>query len=129
MRTAKVVLNGQTYTVEELRSRANQAWRARLQDVFNEVAGALQNAPALELSDGQAVGNLVLLLAQRVVGAVDLIRDLVEQYAPELPLDEAYDSEIMAAFVAILGLAYPFGEAIQSVTTRLGSLKPATGRS
>lgn len=129
MRTVKVVLDGQTYTVEELRSKANQAWRAQLQAVFNEVAGALQSAPALELNDGQAMGNLVLLLAQRVVGAMDLIRDLVHEYAPALPLDDAYDSEIITAFVSILGLAYPFGEAVQAITARVGSLKPATGRS
>lgn len=129
MRTVKVALNGQTYTVEELRSRANAAWRAELQAVFNEVAGALQNAPALELNDNQAVGNLVLLLSQRVIGAVDLVRRLVEEYAPHLPIDDAYDSEIMAAFVAILGLAYPFGEAVQAITARVGSLRPPTGRS
>ena len=37
------------------------------------------------------------------------VTGLLADYAPDLPLEDAYDSEILEAFTEVLGLAYPFG--------------------
>lgn len=123
MRTVKVALDGQSHTVQELRSKANREWRGRLEEHFDELAEALEGAPDTDLSDGEALGNLVRGLSGKLIHSVDIIADLLVDYAPDLKphLDDAYDSEILDAFTAVLGLAYPFG-------TMLGRLREIGSR-
>lgn len=130
MRTAKVILNGQTYEVQELRRRANQAWRKSLEGHFQEVADRLEGAPGVDLGDGKALAELVRSLSGKLIGSVDILVDLVHQYAPELPIDDdCYDSEVLGAFTAIAGLAYPFGSVVDQLLMRVGSMKQQTGPS
>lgn len=125
MRTVKVVLDGQTVTVQELRRRENQAWRERLEGEFGELADALEGAGELELT-GASMAGLVRAVAGKVVGSVDIIAGLLGAYAPELEglMAEAYDSEIMEAFTQVLGLAYPFGALVERLRTFGGSTPP-----
>lgn len=124
--TVEITLNGQKHTVTELRTKENSAWRKGLEGVFEDVAGVMESGPELELGDGKAVAQLVRTLSKRVIGSVDLMRDMVLKYAPGLKaeIEEAYDSELMDAFVAILGLAYPFG----SLMSRLKVLGAQLGQ-
>ena len=111
MKTVRVVLNGQEHQVNELRSRQNAGWRQLLEAHFEELARALEHAPDTDLTDGQAVARLVQTFAGKLLRSVDIVRELLTGYAPDLErvMDEAYDSEIIDAFIAVLGLAYPFG--------------------
>lgn len=126
MRTVKIILNGQTLQVEELRRRDNQAWRERLEAQFKELAGALEGAGEIELTSGSSLGGLVRAVAGKVVGSVDIIAGLLEAYAPQLKplMDEAYDSEVLEAFTQVLGLAYPFGQMLDRLRTMGGSRLP-----
>lgn len=105
MRTATITLNGEEYTIEEKRRAENQAWRSKLEAHFDEVAGLLDE----QLDDAQGFQRILGVVSRSVIGSVDIVVNLVADYAPELPLDEAYESEIIEAFWAVLGLAYPFG--------------------
>ena len=42
----------------------------------------------------------------------------------EAILDTAYDSELIAAFTAVLGMAYPFGSLASLVRLASGSMQP-----
>ncbi len=114
-RSTTVMLGGKTYVVEELRARANADWRKRLAGPFGDIAGKLSAMGMIELSDGQALGDLVRSLSGTLIGSIETIKDLVFSYSPVLRQDEkrlgeeAYDSEFLDAFIEILKLAYPFG--------------------
>jgi len=122
MKTVTVTLNGQEYQVEELRSRANREWRARLESHFSEVTDALKHAPNTDVTDAQALSNLVTAVSGKLLQSVDILAGLLHDYAPALPLDDAYDSEILAAFTEVLKLAYPFGEMLSQFKGALGSV-------
>jgi len=113
MRSAIVVLDGVEYTVEEKRARENREWRGKLEGHFSEVAAVLES----DVDTGAGLASIVRVLSGKVLGAVDLVVELVGDYAPEMPLDEAYESEIIEAFWAVLGLAYPFG--FETLTKRI----------
>ncbi len=111
MKTVTITLDETEYQVEELRSRANAAWRAQLETHFEELAQALDGMGALELANGAALGGLVRTVSGKLLRSVTLVGDLVVAYAPQLEeaREEAYDSELLDAFTQILSLAYPFG--------------------
>ena len=104
-----VTLDGQPYTITEKRSRANAAWRAKLEVPFQDLAGLLESAPGADLTDGQSLATLVRSVSGMLLGSIEIVTGLLADYAPELPLEDAYDSEILEAFTEVLGLAYPFG--------------------
>lgn len=122
MKTATIEINGEEHTIQELRSRNNAAWRQSLQAHFDEIASLLE----ADVADGQALADVVRSVSGKLVKSVDLVRDLVARYAPDLPLDEAYDSEVIEAFAAVLALAYPFGGALERLIRSAGSLKQMT---
>lgn len=115
MRTVEVVLGGKAYTVTELPVRKNVAWRKELAGPFGELVAALQSAPKTELNNLQELGALVGNLSNLLVGSVETITGLLFSYAPTLKADQkvieetAYESELLEAFVGVLGLAFPFG--------------------
>jgi len=127
MRQVTVLLNGTEYTIQEMRSRDNRQWRAELEKHFDELARALDGADAVDVTDGQALGNLVRGLSGKLLRSVDIICNLLVAYDGKLKsvVDDAYDSEILNAFTAVLGLAYPFGGLLDQLK-RIGSQLPRT---
>lgn len=119
-KTVKVTLGGTEYAIEELKAKANAAWRKRLGEQLQGVAELMDS----DISDADTLRALAGLVMNRIMPAVDTMRDMLLDYCPAIRADrkrieeEAYDSEIMDAFVKVLALAYPFGSVIQ----RLGSL-------
>ena len=105
MRTATVTLDGKEYVIEELRAVANREWRDEMEKNFSEIVSVLRED--VDTSDGLA--NIVSTISRKVLGCVDIAVDLVRLYAPSLPLDDVYESEIIEVFWSVLGLAYPFG--------------------
>ena len=65
-----------------------------------------------------------------LVTAPDLLIELFFAYAPDLAanqeaiLDTAYDSELIAAFTAVLGMAYPFGSLAKLATSLASGSTP-----
>lgn len=110
-----VILDGNEYTITEKRSRENAAWRRRLEGPFAELADLLEGGPSTEITDMASLAALVRSASGLLIGSIDTIRELLADYATELPLDDAYDSEIMDAFVEVLGLAFPFGQVVNKI--------------
>lgn len=131
MKSVTVTLGGESYTIHELKARPNAEWRKRLQELLAEVTSLLENAPKLELTTESIVG--LIQSAQRLVlSSPDRLRELLLAYAPELAAQqdrieaEAYDSELLTAFVEVLKLAFPFGSLATVVS---GALSKATSPS
>lgn len=120
MKTAVVTIAGKPYTIREPKRKANAKWRQRFQAEFSDVAALIEGLPRTEMTP-EALGGLLHQIIAKVGGSVDTLAVLVFAYAPELAADqetieeEAYDSEIMAAFTAVLKLAYPFGSVVEAV--------------
>ena len=121
MKTETVTIGQKTYTIREAKRQANASWRLRFQAEFVEVAALLEELPQTDLT-AVALGGLLWQIVAKVGGSVDVLAELVFAYAPELAADretieeEAYDSEVMAAFTAVLKLAYPFGSVVETVS-------------
>jgi hypothetical protein len=126
-KTVKVTLGGTEYTIEELKAKANAAWRKRLGEQLQGVAELMDS----DISDADTLRALAGLVMNRIMPAVDTMRDMLLDYCPAIRADrkrieeEAYDSEIMDAFVKVLALAYPFGSAIQRISSLSGRGSPA----
>lgn len=125
MRTITVLLGGVEYTISELPSRQAAKWRDSLQERLGDVATLIEEAPETDISSGTAVANLVRSIGAVVLRSPDTIKELLFEYAPDLQKmeqDEAdyYDSELAAAFVEVVKLAYPFGQLV-SLVARFGS--------
>ena len=120
MKTETIIIGEKTYVVREAKRKANANWRKRFQAEFTDVAALLEGLPHTDLT-AQALGGLLHQIIAKVGGSVDTLAELVFAYSPELAADretieeEAYDSEIMAAFTAVMKLAYPFGSVIQTM--------------
>jgi len=121
MKSETVTIGEKTYVIREAKRKANAKWRQRFQAEFVEVANLIEGLPKTDLT-ADALGSLIHQVVAKVGGSVDILAELVFSYAPELADDretieeEAYDSEIMAAFTAVLKLAYPFGSVVEAVS-------------
>ena len=123
MNQIEVELGNKTYTVKELPTRKNEAWREGLEGILDPLIGVLAGVADIEV-DAANLGELIpsaKVVAQVAMKSPETVRDLVLSYSPALEsdrdrlLDEAYDSEFVGAFTQIIGLAYPFGGMVQAV--------------
>jgi len=137
LRTITVHLAGRAYEVAEQPSRRNAAWRAQLREPFGALVARLEQAGETDITSLEQVATLVRETVGTLLAAPDTLAELLFAYSPALAadreqiLEEAYDSELMAAFTAVLGLAYPFGAVLQKVKglADLGQSGPTTGPS
>jgi len=114
-REIEIKLGGESYTVSQLPMRANKAWRDNLAAPFSRITALLEGNQELELATVGDYVSIIQLVSDVALGAIDIIAELVFDYAPVLAKDrariesEAYDDEMVEAFGQILGLAYPLG--------------------
>lgn len=134
MNKRTLTLGGQSYTIEELPARRNAAWRKQLEGKLAPILGIIEQAGAgLELRTNEDLMKVASQVGQLLVTAPDLLIELLFAYSAELAgqqdtiLDTAYDSELITAFTAALGMAYPF-ENLARLATSLasGSMKAAS---
>lgn len=118
MRTVTVKIAKKEFTINEKRSRENAEWRKSLEVPFEGLAALLKGAPGTSLTDGESLSNLVKSVSGLLLGSIDKVIEFLIDYAPELEAvrEEAYDSELLDAFTAVLGLAYPFGRVLDRIT-------------
>ena len=125
MREVTLTLGGREYHVTELPTKRNEAWRKQVMAQLTDVADLIQTAPQTEMT-AAGIGQILRAVSGKVVGSVDIIVGLLFAYAPVLDADrerieaECYDSELMDAFVAVLKLAFPFGQAIGQLVGMAG---------
>jgi hypothetical protein len=111
-----ITLGGKQYEIAEAPMRKNAQWRANLNALLTDVGGLMESATTVELNN---VGDLLSVVRQVqdvILAAPDRITAMLFDYSPVLAADrarieaEVYESELIAAFVEVLKLAYPFGE-------------------
>ncbi|HPL29735.1 MAG TPA: hypothetical protein PLG21_16940 [Anaerolineae bacterium] len=159
MRSVTITLAEREYVIRQLPMKANAAWRRHVTTAARSVLRSLPElvktlAPMLRASGGQfSVESLLSdeLLAQvgtvgalgdtaigNVEEALDQALKLLIAYSPELQADaqrieaEAYEDEVIAAFVAVVKLCLPFGSKggeLFRTLSFLGSQTQQTGQS
>lgn len=113
-RTLTIVLDGQEIEIPRLKTKAASRWRQRfaeeLQALMPAITAAI-DAPNMDLSDVDGLKDLAAALLPVLGGAMDQVLELLIAYAPEQRevLENAYDEEIIAAFVEVFKIAFPFG--------------------
>ncbi len=136
-RIITVKLGDQEVQIEQLRTRQASEWRKQLQGPAREVIGQvskLLNWSSVDLSDAKALDDLASAAMPLLTDSLDTVRDLVAGYAPAVKaqLDDAYDDEIVSAFIAVVRLAFPFAEmmsAVRSMTSVGSSTQPTSQNS
>jgi hypothetical protein len=145
MRTVTVSLAGREYSIQQLPIKANRAWRERFEAPIEKLVGSFRDALSLssqEFPDGKglllAAGGFLTAhledVTQILVGSIDLVEEAVFEYAPEIAADkerietESFDDELIAAFLKVVALAYPFGQLL-GLATSLGQVGAMTSPS
>ena len=145
MKVVNVTLAGKEYSITPLPIKKNREWRKQFEAPIQDAANLLTEVgsyASIEYEDaGQMIGNIgkavsgkLAPVINHLLGSADLITDAVFQYSKEISKDRkyieenGYDEEIVAAFLAILGLAFPFGQAVQGLM-KLGQVGQPTGQS
>ena len=108
-KTVTVTLDGKEHTITELRPKENAAWRAKLREPFAELVNLLERGPDAEITDLESLANVVRSVSGLLFESIDTLTALLADYAPALPLEDAYESEQLEAFTEVLSLAFPFG--------------------
>lgn len=133
MNSTTITLGGVEYTVNELPARKNSQWRQGFEQELGPILDLVQQAgggAAINSSDD--LMRIAHQVGRVLVKAPDAVTELIFSYAPNLAakreeiLDTAYDSELIGAFQAILGLAYPFGSLARQMAS-LASGSTGTG--
>jgi len=145
MKVVNVTLAGREYAVTPLPIKKNREWRKQFEAPIKDAANLLAEVGSyatVEYKDaGDMIGNLGKAISgslspviNHLLGSADLITEAVFLYSPEIKKDKKYieengfDTEIVTAFLAILSLAFPFGQAIQGLL-KLGQQEPQTAQS
>lgn len=146
MKTVQVSIAGREYTITPLPIKKNRAWRkqfdAPIQDAADLLAevgsyadGEFEDMSKMIGEIGKAVSGSLPTVIDHLLGSADTITDAVFDYSPEMKKDKkhieenGFDDEIVGCFISILGLAFPFGQAIRGLM-ELGKEKPkANGQS
>lgn len=115
MKSVEISLGGQAYTVTELPMRKNAAWRQKVGQLVGTVAGLVE-ATQIDLNNTADLIGVVNQVRDVLITAPEELTALLFDYSPALAADrerieaEVYESELLAAFVEVLKLAFPFGE-------------------
>jgi len=145
MKVVNVTIAGKDYVITPLPIRKNREWRKQFDAPIRDAASLLAEVGSYadkEYEDtgqminaiGKAVSGKLAPVINHLLGSADLITEAVFEYSPELKKDrkrienEGYDTEIVAAFMSLLGLAFPFGQAIQGLM-KLGQEEQPTAQS
>ena len=132
MKTINVTVAGRDYIITPLPIRKNREWRKQFDEPINDAANLLteigsyadkefEDGKAMIGQIGKAVSGSLSPVINHLLGSADTITDAVFDYSPAMQEDREYieengfDTEIVAAFLSILSLAFPFGQAIQGL--------------
>lgn len=134
MQKETITLGDREYTLTELPLRKAREFRAALREPFGEVIAMLENGTSTQINDGKAVAHLIRSASNTVLQSVDTATDLLCLYSPEIAKDREYvednavGSEVIDAFIVVIGLVFPFlakGRGAQ-ISRALGSIAAPT---
>lgn len=115
-KSVTITLGGKAYEIAEAPMRKNAAWRAQLSGLLTDVGGLMASANEVQLNSVADLLTVVRQIQDVLLAAPDRLTAMLFDYAPVLAADrarieaEVYESELIAAFVEVLKLAYPFGD-------------------
>lgn len=132
MRSETITLGGKEYELVELPIRKARTFRAQLREPFGKLVDLLERTPNTEIDNARQVAQLVRSLSDTLLNSVDIVVELLFDFSEELARDRdyieenAYGSEVVDAFIAVLGLTYPFfgterGLKLTQTIARIGS--------
>lgn len=142
MKSIQVTVAEREYTITPLPIKRNREWRKRFDAPIRDAANLISEVGSYadtEFKDmkkmvgeiGKAVSGSLPAVVNHLLGSADTITEAVFDYSPAMQEDREYieengfDTEIVGCFISILGVAFPFGEAIRGLM-ELGEEKPKT---
>lgn len=140
MKTIQVSIAGREYTITPLPIKRNREWRKQFDAPIQDAANLLvevgsyadtefEDTSKMIGSIGKAVSGKLPDVINHLLGSADTITKAVFDYSPEMKKDKkhieekGFDEEIVSCFLSILGLAFPFGQAIRGLMD-LGKEEP-----
>ncbi|MCB0106908.1 MAG: hypothetical protein KDE53_13395 [Caldilineaceae bacterium] len=112
MRTETVTLGDREYTLTELPLRKARAYRERLREPFGNLVDLFERTPNTEIDNARQVAQLMRTLSDTLLNSVDMVVELLLDYDERLDREyieeNAYGSQVVDAFIAVLGLTFPF---------------------
>lgn len=133
MQNKTITLGGKQYAIVELPARKNAAWRKEFEAQIGPLLSIIEQAGAgVELASSEDLLRVANQIGRVLVQSPDILIGLLFSYASNLAanreaiLDSAYDSELITAFTAVLGLAYPFGGLARLASLASGSTGKAS---
>ena len=133
MKTINVTVAGRDYIITPLPIRKNREWRKQFDKPINDAASLITEIGSYantEFEDGKAMveqigkavsGGSLSPVVRHLLGSADTIINAVFDYSPAMQEDRkhieenGFDDEIVSAFLSILSLAFPFGQAIKGL--------------
>lgn len=117
MNSISVTLGGKEYKIDQLPIRKSRAWREEFKTPISQILTGVEAAPGvLESKDVKGMVALMVVAKDVLLNSLDTVLDMLCKYAPAVATDrerienEAFDDEVIQAFVKILELVFPFGE-------------------
>lgn len=104
------------FTIKPLTLRHSRAWRQAFKAQADPLLGIVAQAGEIELSQSAEMVPLLGQFGPLLIESVDILADLFFQYARLGEVDRDWiedngtDDELVAAFMEVLKLAYPFGQ-------------------
>ncbi len=137
MRVESVVLGEREYKLTELPLRRAKAFRETLKSHFGGLIDLFERAPSTDITNTTQVAGLMRMLSSTLLESIDLAAELLCEYSDtinkdkEYILDNAVGSQIVDAFLAAIGLTFPFlgssrASALMRTVQNLGSKNEAT---
>jgi len=125
----KIVIMGErTYEVRPLTIKANRRWRGQIEEPLSQLMDVISGGAFSDIQNVEGLVAAVRLIATRIINAPDVLWEQVKAYVPEIAADaewleeNATDAEVVAAFVAVLGVVFP----LEGLMRFLGPVKRPT---
>ncbi len=132
MKIIQIEIAGRTYDVSPLPIKANREWRKQFDaplrtavdfaaEIGTFTANEFEDSKTMIATIGKALSGRLSEVANILLGSADMIVEAVFQYSPAIAKDRkhieenGFDEELVAAFMKLLALAFPFGRAIQGL--------------
>ncbi len=115
MNNFTVELGGETYTVKTLPIRPARKLRKEIGASLDEPLKALKNIQGVELTDTEAIADIIFSMKGILFDSLDIALDVVYKYCPEVKADKkriedtATDEEAVVAFMEVIKRLFPFG--------------------
>lgn len=140
MKSIQVTVAEREYTITPLPIKRNREWRKQFNAPIQDAANLLSEVGSYADKDfedmkkmigeiGKAVSGSIPPVINHLLNSADMITEAVFDYSPEMKKDrehieeKGYDTELVSCFLSILGLAFPFGQAIRGLMD-LGKEEP-----